>query len=1292
MNTKEEAKSNQQVTAVNKTNKANQEQLMAIEHQGGVLLSAGAGSGKTYVLVEHIIYKIKCFIQDPEGQTKNASIFEEEKFLSLLRQYLGGIVVMTFTRKAVGELHVRLRRRIEEEVKSNSDSINATKWKLVQESINVLTVCTIHSFCYRLLKQGIFLEVNPRQEVITPVQGRSKLELILRQWFSLVISSEGKTSIRPAVLETLSLNYKRLLDSLWEIFNDPNLRLTWKNFNLNELDDSKLSGFFSELKLHYPFQMILDEEVILDLNDPTFEKYRRLKWYQFLIEFNQVKKSKNFAEIWKFFNDCKRMPPGPKINEKSEKLTSLQLDTFNLGVEYWSQIKNLRKFISDNENSFAAFFELVDKDFKYFLSIILELINFIESRYFEFPGMTFSDLEYYVLLGLQNGDIVKRISSAYNYFIVDEFQDVSNAQFDLITGLLNKDFNRLFAVGDIKQAIYGFRGGELQVFLTAASKVNRNLELKNNYRSNSNIVTFNNIFFNYIFKKGINFESVDAAPVPMTYQVAANHSAASSFSKNTNVSSVSSLVKIKCNWVEKEKWHSITSNLPEEKIKLSSSAVNELEAKIIGKYISKLQKDDPELKTVAILYKNLTPVKYLLPELRNEEISFVAQIKLSYADDPLVGIFYVLLEYYIEQGQIINKSSRLAYAQMIIDGYLKFWEISSISADNLASATNTFFADIEFYGLLYSFTKFIFALKIANSNYKNNLDYITNICHLSAGDIHAVWSNLKTYTSSKYSINYQHGVNPKVVIMSAHSAKGLEFPHVILAGIHTNGRQKVEANFLGDLPGSIRWCPETGDHQLLKSPYYLLEGVINKNKDFAESKRLFYVACTRAKNSLSYVDLSLPHPQLFISPKNSWIRGFEAFYNELKIDPMIMADFNSEQCLVNLELAELLKNNTGMGEGQFQINQTAPTLLGTAGQGVDIRPKDPNRFRFINGESLGIIAKRGTEINSLGIISELSVTKLASLAECPRKFYIQNVCKIEEEDLLVLKPIMQKKSVSSYSFATESTVSSTSTHTPNSTSILTSSTYSTPASPSTPISTSCSTSIDSLSDASRSEDSKEFIHATERGQLTHLILSEIIKGSKKQSELSERERNLLAPMLKWIGPQIDLMSQHYNLISEQLIKFSLAGYMITGIPDLRFKPKESELNSQNVADSSIITPSTTINSATIHSATIQHPGPSLHPYTVWDFKTGTQDANRERGYWFQLNCYGYASYQLKECPLEADIELCLIYLDQELMIKRRTNYKEISLFIENEWKSLDKLNEKNKTFCNFCEYQCLGIC
>ncbi len=79
----------------------NHEQQPAIYHQGGVLLKAGAGSGKTYVLVEHAIHLTREWRSSWEKNPQGAFVdFIAEKFSSA--------VLMTFTRLAAGEILVRL--------------------------------------------------------------------------------------------------------------------------------------------------------------------------------------------------------------------------------------------------------------------------------------------------------------------------------------------------------------------------------------------------------------------------------------------------------------------------------------------------------------------------------------------------------------------------------------------------------------------------------------------------------------------------------------------------------------------------------------------------------------------------------------------------------------------------------------------------------------------------------------------------------------------------------------------------------------------------------------------------------------------------------------------------------------------------------------------------------------------------------------------------------------------------------------------------------------------------------
>ena len=81
--------------------KANAEQQLAIHHRGGVLLKAGAGSGKTFVLVQHILHLTRETME--EAFKSQTSGFEE-----LIRQKFSGIVMMTFTKKAAGEMSIRL--------------------------------------------------------------------------------------------------------------------------------------------------------------------------------------------------------------------------------------------------------------------------------------------------------------------------------------------------------------------------------------------------------------------------------------------------------------------------------------------------------------------------------------------------------------------------------------------------------------------------------------------------------------------------------------------------------------------------------------------------------------------------------------------------------------------------------------------------------------------------------------------------------------------------------------------------------------------------------------------------------------------------------------------------------------------------------------------------------------------------------------------------------------------------------------------------------------------------------
>ena len=117
----------------------NREQLRAIEEQGVVFVSAGAGTGKTTVIVERF-----CRAVCERGVDVDS------------------ILVITYTERAAGELRGRIRKRL----------LELDRHDLVRE-LDAAWISTIHGFCHRLLKAHPFAAgIDPRFRVVDDSQGR----------------------------------------------------------------------------------------------------------------------------------------------------------------------------------------------------------------------------------------------------------------------------------------------------------------------------------------------------------------------------------------------------------------------------------------------------------------------------------------------------------------------------------------------------------------------------------------------------------------------------------------------------------------------------------------------------------------------------------------------------------------------------------------------------------------------------------------------------------------------------------------------------------------------------------------------------------------------------------------------------------------------------------------------------------------------------------------------------------------------------------------------------------------
>lgn len=1110
----------------------NNEQIKAIEHSGGVLLKAGAGSGKTFVLIHHIVYQVEKIIteysKDPLGKT----VFEQ-KLKSSFRQ----TVLMTFTKKAAGEISIRLTEKLRDLSCSYDESgeLGFNPWEVAKQSLDYLNVGTIHGFCFKLIKQGFFPEISTSADVITEVQYKKKMKDLFDSWIEQNLSETSKNEHIRLILR----DRENILVSLENIFADPSLRTLWRDGDTTTFNqDSAMTYLLDYIELSN-----LNETFVNPFYAKDYLELKKYKWFEFLKNWNDLNVQKlsnleDFKKLTNFFEKLKRFPTKPSEKQNVPEIR-----------EYFEKIKKLRDFFKKEGNDITLFFEFFEDKVNKQYALFDNLVKYIETNYSVSDGITFSDLEYLVNNGLNSNEILENIHKSYSYFIVDEFQDTSMIQFNILKKLIDNDFNRIFCVGDIKQAIYGFRGGELGVFLDCESKIVQNLSLKNNYRSLTNIISFNNLIFKNLFSKGLGFEDKDIKPVEVEFQNSPLDDNPENMGKLSRI--IIDLTDLKTE---------------DDSKKLSVEDINYFESLAIVSKIKKLVADGSG--TIAVLYKKLAPSETLIELLIKQKISFTAQMKIPFNQDPIIGIFYLIIENLFNK----NTDNKEIYLNKMIEEYCHILNIN-IDSSTLNSSVESFYSKIKYTSLYESYCSFLFDLGIRNSNYKKNLAQIRQTIELNLEDIEKIYETLIKFNEEKYSIDFQFGGNPdSVKIMSTHSSKGLEFEHVFLGGMSTNGSANNKSPMVGKIPGSFKWSPETSSKDLLKTPQYLYELLIAKHTDFSESKRLFYVACTRAEKELIWVDFNFSEKS-FKSPENSWIKGIHSWKDDGNLESrgiLKLIEENEESICIN----ELKKTNVT----EQSINKDRP---------------------LFHKDSLGIVGGECENKNPIIFINELSITRLATIAECPRKFYLKNICSLDIEETFL-------KDTTNFEVKVDG---------PNE---------------------------DEFSALNLLKSSAK------RGTSIHESISLAINHNFVISMDIKNEKDLKS--IEWCLNELKKFSGDYKYFSEKELKFEVFSHMVTGIPDLYMLPTDS----------------TSI--------------PKL-----WDFKTG-QRKKQEDSYWFQLNAYAYALYELDIVSKEKEIEILLCYVDENIIIDKTVSFELVNQYILSYWKLINSPEQQNRDHCEKCSY------
>ncbi len=443
-------------------NKLTIQQLCALDYNRNMVVTSGPGAGKTSILSHRF-----CFI-----------------LLTDDRVSIPQILTLTFTEKAAEEMKGRIYDMLislDRRLKQHGNAKLKEKIRDAKDKFDKNRISTIHSFCASLLREhpvesgidpGFKIIQGIRQKMILDsaitdaiksVWGENKDELI-----PLFRSFGGKDNLFRAVrnLSENSSLYERVLDTKEYLFNISD----WKTQVFDDyciyLRDRFLVPYLNGLKR------------LENNNDAARELITMLEaWYPF---------SKNKDEFYGVPDIFGKMRGLAEKEGKSRKRCGI--DT---GLIHLSYVEMVREhfpdlFLEHNPDS------ILEKELDYFMKAVNVSIVKYSHEKDQVNSLDFSDLETRSLLllknllGQENLTGLKKIQDRYRYVMVDEFQDTSRIQWDIIRTLCidtSKPLQncllpgRIFVVGDKRQAIYGFRGSDVTVF----ERVNR--EIKN---SNTN--------------------------------------------------------------------------------------------------------------------------------------------------------------------------------------------------------------------------------------------------------------------------------------------------------------------------------------------------------------------------------------------------------------------------------------------------------------------------------------------------------------------------------------------------------------------------------------------------------------------------------------------------------------------------------------------------------------------------------------------------------------------------------------------------------------------------------------
>lgn len=862
------------------------EQEEAIHSQGhNILVSASAGSGKTFVMANRIVEKIK----------KGIDI--ESLFIS------------TFTKKAAAELRMRLEKDLKKASYTSQDSGEKQRIKLALQKLPHADIGTMDSFTQKLLRENFNrVDIDPNFRILAD---QTESDLLKQEVFDELI--EQYLSEHPEIKETAKIDKKTFEKLVKNFSRDRNIKGFQSVFYTvyrfasatenpeNWLNNEFLKGFefyqrFSDLPESFSEDVFLQlKNFILDLQKALTEKNltgKTLEKAQIVVDNQEYllgsltrRDYLQFTEIFRSLDFSRWSLKKDEILAESFKSVIGTKTDPGLVRNFLEKIKHLST-IEKYQPEAKVLAENLQKFVLYFYNVYLE-------RKRSENAFEYSDIAHFAIKILEeNSDVATAYRNKYSEIMIDEYQDTSHVQ-EAMLRLLSKNgdgTDNLFMVGDIKQSIYGFRLADPSLFLkkyTAyADEENPNqlIRLKENFRSRGEVLSFTNEVFKHLMDEevgeiiyGEEEELVQGNLVDYPQQL-------------------------------DENFYPQLLIYEEEALEDESEQMSDGEIKIVAQKIKELIASDENLeyKDIALLVRSKTQnnkiedilkaydIPVVLDEgrvdfLKSLEVTLILDV-LRAIDNPLYDIPLVAT---LRSPMFNFTEDELTRISLNAGSDTRFWQKLQLSDGELINKAlkakiNSFLERFTSWRKLVNEVSIHELLwKIYTETYY--MDYVGALPNgeLRQANLHALSIRAESYESAGYkglfrfikmidkfmeqnndlaSVNIKLPQNA-VRVMTFHKSKGLEFDVVFLMNLQTKFNQKdlrdsvilTRENGLG-----MKYTADLKNEAAVETefPYalvkmetlpYLVNKDLKRNAMLSEEMRVLYVAFTRAKKKLYMV-------------------------------------------------------------------------------------------------------------------------------------------------------------------------------------------------------------------------------------------------------------------------------------------------------------------------------------------------------------------------------------------------------------------------------------------------------